>query len=146
MSKDPDDYLHNEDPKPLIPPPPLLTVPWARHERFLLFLDTHGLGALSSWMAAPEGVHAIFHALLSNGCDPFDAAELFTLSYCAPPGTYRVETSPHDEGEEYNCFLDKEKPDALGICAAEDCPKKNCKRRADVIAAAFDEDPPQVMP
>lgn len=114
MSEDPDGYMHNESPKPKPEPVPLCTVPWHKHELFLTFLDGHGMGTLSAWMAAPESVHAIFHHLLVHGCDPYAAASLFMESYCAPAGTYRVDTEPDDDCDEKTgiCFCKDDPPTA----------------------------------
>lgn len=138
--EDPNSYLRNEYPGHPVEGLPSFVVPWKNHERFLLSIDGHGMGTLECWMRADERVHAIFHALLSNGLDPWVAADLFCLTYCAPPGTYRVELSPDDDAEDYGCAVYDSNAPVLEICNVETCPKLSCFRHPSHALRAVPSD------
>lgn len=125
---DPDAYLVNSDPAPQAPVSPGFLIPWLAFEKFLTFLDVDGLGTIERWMNADESVHSIFLCLLYGGCDPFAAAALFSSSYCAPPGSFRVETEPENVTDDFYCAVSSYDGPVSSLCAAGICPRLDCVR------------------
>jgi hypothetical protein len=138
--EDPDSYLGKSDPPKPATMAAAHTVPWHAHERFLEFLCLAENGSLEAYTHAGNAVQQIFLCLLSGGCDPFSASELFIEGYCAAHGFWLIAPKPEDEQDITPTTAPDCHDEDPGECSVTTCPRVECSKHPQHEPTPFPDD------